>query len=239
MDYFGGSVANVAEGRIPVNLSYSRTINSDTEIMMVVGTLINATMVNGSMLDLIAIETEDEYESIEFSLNIAYQGTEVSDQFTVTGQILSAQDEEYWALEFWNGTDFVSSHDITLGIGNNTEDSSVEDSTVLRARVLVANQSEAWHLQDAHKLKVILNSDGTPSSELSFTVQVAQQFGLELSDIDTEVGIGEGGSNSFGFTLLNTGNGDDSFTIELADNIPEGWEVIFLSSVINIPKDGS
>jgi hypothetical protein len=239
MDYLGGSVANVAEGRIPVNLSYSRTINSDTEITMAAGTLINATMVNGSMLDLIAIETEDEYESIEFSLNIAYQGTEVSDQFTVTGQILSAQDEEYWALEFWNGTDFVSSHDITLGIGNNTEDSSVEDSTVLRARVLVANQSEAWHLQDAHKLKVILNSDGTPSSELSFTVQVAQQFGLELSDIDTEVGIGEGGSNSFGFTLLNTGNGDDSFTIELADNIPEGWEVTPPSSVINIPKDGS
>jgi hypothetical protein len=215
MDYIGGSVANVAEGRIPVNLSYSRTINSDTAITMVADTLVNATMVNGSLFELTAIETEDGYESIEFSVNIAYEGTEVSDQFSVTGQVLSSPDEAYWALEFWNGTDFVSNQDITLGIGNNSNDTSVDNSAVLRARVLVANQSEAWHLQDAHTLKVILNSDGVASSELAFTVQVPQKYGLELSDVITEVGIGEGGSNEFSFTLLNTGNGDDSFTIEL------------------------
>ena len=40
----------------------------------------------------------------------------------------------------------------------------------------------------------------------------------------------------FGFVLENTGNGDDSYTIELSDNIPEGWEVTPMSSVITIAK---
>ena len=64
-------------------------------------------------------------------------------------------------------------------------------------------------------------------------------FDFELSERDEAIGIGAGGSNTFGFQLLNTGNGDDSFNIELSDNIPEGWEVTPMNSVITIAKGDS
>tara|TARA_B100001093_G_scaffold519934_1_gene611529 strand:- start:10217 stop:19900 length:9684 start_codon:yes stop_codon:yes gene_type:complete len=238
MDYIGGSVANIAEGRIAVNLSYSRSINSDTSLSMVSDTVVNATLVNGSMLDFMAVESGESYDAVEFSVDIKYDGTEVSDLFTMSGQVLSSPDEADWSVEFWNGTGFESSQDVTLGIGNNSADDSVQDSMVLRVRVLVANQSEVWHLEEAHKLKLILNSDGVASSELAFTVQVPKQHGLEISDVESEVGIADGGSNTFGFTLTNTGNGDDTFSITLADNIPDGWEVTPPISNVTIPKDG-
>jgi len=84
-----------------------------------------------------------------------------------------------------------------------------------------------------------LITDSTPSSEIAITVQVPQIYGFDFSDVVTEVGIGTGGSSSFGFMLENTGNGDDSFTIELVDNIPEGWEVTPMNSVISIAKGDS
>ena len=43
MGYIGGAVTQVAEGRSPVVLSYTRTINSDTTITLVEGSMVNAT----------------------------------------------------------------------------------------------------------------------------------------------------------------------------------------------------
>jgi asparagine N-glycosylation enzyme membrane subunit Stt3 len=239
MKYIAGAVTQVAEGRSPVVLSYTRTINSDTTITMVEDSMVNATTVEGSELAFLAIEENEGYKVIVFDLNITYNGTETVQVFDVLGQVGISPDEADWGIEFWNGTAFVDSHEISLGIGNNSNDTTVESSTMLRVRILTANQSEAWHLQDPHTLKVRLITDSTPSSEIALTVQVPQIYDFEANDKPTEIGIGAGGSSTFGFMLENTGNGDDSFTIELLDNIPDGWEVTPMNSVINITKDDS
>ncbi len=239
MDYIGGAVTLVAEGRSPVALSYTRTINSDTVITIVENSIVNATVEDDSNLAYLAIPEDEGYQAIELDLNIQYEGTETVQVFDVLGQIGVAPDEAEWSIEFWNGTDFVESHEVSLGIGNGSSDTSIASSAVVRVRILVANQSDAWHLEDPHSLKVRLINDGTPSSEIAMKVQVPQIYGFEFNDVPTEIGIGSGGSSSFGFELVNIGNGDDSFTIELADNIPAGWEVTPPQSIINIAKGDS
>ena len=238
MDYIGGASTQVAEGRSPVTISYTRNINSDTSITMVETSLANVTLGEND-LEFIAIEENEAYQPIEFDLNIDYDGTETVQVFDVLGQINVSPDEADWSVEFWDGTAFVESHQISLGIGNNSADTSVESSTTLRVRILVANQSDAWHLVEGHTLKVRLIMDGTPSSEIAMNVQIPQIYGFSFAEKDTEIGIGTGGSSSFGFMLENTGNGDDSYTIELADNIPEGWEVTPTNSLITIAKGDS
>ena len=237
MNYIGGAVTLVAEGRSPVALSYTRSINSDTSITMVENSIVNATVVADSDLSFVAIEEEEAYKAIEFDLNIQYDGTETTQVFDVAGQIGIAPDEADWNIEFWDGTNFVESHNVTLGIGEDLNDTSVESSTVLRVRILAPNQSDAWHLEEPHTLKVRLSTDSTPSSEIAVSVQVPQIYAFEFSDVPTVVGLDNAGSQTFGFDLTNLGNGDDTFTIELADNIPEGWEITPMQSVMTITKD--
>ena len=237
MEYIGGTTTTVAEGRSPVTLSYTRSINSDTSVTMVANSTVNATV--ESELSFMAIEEDEGYKFIEFDVEVNYDGTETVQVFDVLGQVGVAPDEPDWSIEFWNGSAYVDAYEVTLGIGNNSNDTSVQTSAVIGVRITVANQSSAWHLQEPHTLKVRLVMDGSPSSELAVSVQVPQIFGFELSEQDEAIGIGAGGSNTFGFQLDNTGNGDDSFTIELSDNIPEGWEVTPMNSVITIAKGDS
>jgi hypothetical protein len=140
-------------------------------------------------------------------------------------------------VEFYNGTDWVESYDLTLGVGANASDDSVDKTATISARIHIANQSEAWNLEDAHMVKVRMSTSTGESSEIAVNVQVPQTYGLEITDEQTELGIAEGSSRQFSFMLTNTGNGDDSFTIQLADNIPEGWEVTPMQSVVTIAKD--
>jgi hypothetical protein len=236
MEYIGGAVTLVAEGRSPVALSYNRIANSDTSITMVENSLVNATVDGDSELAFEAIEEEEAYKPIEFDLNIQYDGTETAQVFDVAGQIGIAPDEVDWNIEFWDGINFVESYNVTFGIGEDSNDTSVDSSTVLRVRILAPNQSDAWHLEDPHSLKVRLSTDSTPSSEIAVTVQVPQIYDFEFTNVPTVVGL-DAGSQTFGFDLTNLGNGDDSFTIELADNIPEDWEITPMQSVITITKD--
>ena len=60
---------------------------------------------------------------------------------------------------------------------------------------------------------------------------------MEISNAVTETGVSPGGTGTFSFTLTNTGNGDDSFNIELADNLPEGWQITPTTSTLTISKD--
>ena len=237
MEYIGGTTTTVAEGRSPVTLSYTRSINSDTSVTLVANSTVNATEV--SQTSFMAVEEGEGYKHIEFEVEVNYEGTETVQVFDVLGQVGVAPDEPDWSIEFWNGTDYVDAYEVSLGIGNSSSDTSVQNSAVIGARITVANQSSAWHLQEPHTLKVRFVIDGSPSSELAVSVQVPQLFGFELSEQDEAIGIGAGGSNTFGFQLLNTGNGDDSFNIELSDNIPEGWEVTPMNSVITIAKGDS
>tara|TARA_B100002051_G_scaffold269649_1_gene301310 strand:- start:541 stop:1314 length:774 start_codon:yes stop_codon:yes gene_type:complete len=60
---------------------------------------------------------------------------------------------------------------------------------------------------------------------------------MEISDAITQTGVSPGGTGTFSFTLTNTGNGDDSFVIELAENLPEGWQITPTTSTLTISKD--
>jgi hypothetical protein len=204
---------------------------------MVNSTLVNATVIDNIYTDLMAQTLDEGYKTIEFNLDVAYDGTELSDVFTVTGSIGVAPDSSLWSVEFYNGTDWVESYDLTLGVGANASDDSVDKTAIISARIHIANQSEAWNLEDAHMVKVRMSTSTGESSEIAVNVQVPQTYGLEITDEQTELGIAEGSSRQFSFMLTNTGNGDDSFTIQLADNIPEGWEVTPMQSVVTIAKD--
>jgi uncharacterized membrane protein len=204
---------------------------------MVNSTLVNATVIDGIHTDLMAQTLNEGYKTIEFDLDVAYDGTELSDVFTVTGSIGVSPDSSLWSVEFYNGTDWVESYDLTLGIGANASDDSVDKTATIAARIHIANQSEAWNLEDAHMVKVRMSTNTGESSEIAVNVQVPQTYGFEITDEQTELGIAEGSSRQFSFMLTNTGNGDDSFTIQLADNIPEGWEVTPMQSVVTIAKD--
>ena len=237
MEYIAGGKTSVGEGRSPIVLSYTRSTNSDSALSMATGTLVNATMIDADSTDLMAIPSGEAYETIEFDLDVDYQGTEINDVFTVSGSIGVAPDSSLWSVEFYNGTDWVESYDINLGVGANASDATVEQTATIPVRVHVANQSEAWHLEDAHMVKVRISTVAGASSEISIDVQVPQTFGLEINDEVTELGVPFDSNRQFTFDLLNTGNGDDSFTITLADNIPEGWEVTPMESVVTIAKD--
>ncbi len=237
MEYIAGGKTSIGEGRAPVNLAYTRSINSDSSITMSSGSVTNATLIDDDETDLMAQVTGEDHKTIEFNLDVAYEGTEIADVFTVTGSIGVAPDSNLWSVEFFNGTDWVESYDLTLGVGANASDTSVEKTASIMVRVHVANQSEAWNLEDAHMVKVRMSTDTGESSEISLKVQVPQTYGFELTEEVTEIGIPAGSSQQVTFMLENTGNGDDSFTITLADNIPEGWEVTPMESVVTIAKD--
>ena len=68
-------------------------------------------------------------------------------------------------------------------------------------------------------------------------VKIPQTYGFEISNAVEETGVSPGGTGTFSFTITNTGNGDDSFTIELADNLPEGWQITPTTSTLTISKD--
>ena len=238
MDYIAGAKSSVGEGRSPVAMTYTRSINSDSSITMASGSVVNATSIDDDETDLMAQPTEDAYETIEFDLDMNYDGTELSDVFTLTGSVGVAPDSSLWSIEFFNGTDWVESYDVVLGVGNDSSDTSVETTGKVSVRIIIANQSEAWHLEDAHSIKVRMSTVTGASSEISIDVQVPQTYGFEISDQETEIGIGESDNRQFGFMLTNTGNGDDSFTVSLSDNI-EGWEITPSSSVVTVAKDDS
>lgn len=237
MEYIAGGKTSIGEGRAPVNLAYTRSINSDSSITMSSGSVTNATLIDDDETDLMAQVSGEDHKTIEFNLDVAYEGTEIADVFTVTGSIGVAPDSNLWSVEFFNGTDWVESYDLTLGVGANASDTSVEKTASIMVRVHVANQSEAWNLEDAHMVKVRMSTDTGESSEISLKVQVPQTYGFELTEEVTEIGIPAGSSQQVTFMLENTGNGDDSFSITLADNIPEGWEVTPMESVVTIAKD--
>lgn len=239
MDYVAGAKTSVGEGRSPVGMTFTRSINSDSSLTMIASSLVNATTFGEAGTDLMAEPSGEAYKTIEFDLEVDYQGTELNDVFTVTGSIGVAPDSSLWSVEFFNGTDWVESYDLNLGVGVNATDNSVDTTGTISVRVNVANQSEAWNLEDAHMVKVRMSTVTGASSEISVGVQVPQSYGFELSEEVTELGIAAGSSRQFTFMLTNTGNGDDEFTISLADNIPEGFEITPMESKVTVPKDTS
>ena len=90
---------------------------------LVESSIVNATDINA--LQMTAIVDGEDYKAIEMDLDVVYEGTETSDVFTVTGNVETVQGSELWTVEVYNGSDWVSETEITLGIGENLTDSTV------------------------------------------------------------------------------------------------------------------
>ena len=99
------------------------------------------------------------------------------------------------------------------------------------------NVTSSLSLENGHLIKVEVSSESGLSSEADIRVKIPQYFGMEITDEVTETGVSPGGTGSFSFTLTNTGNGDDTYSIELAENLPEGWQITPTSSTLTISKD--
>jgi len=234
MKYNAGVNSNIDADLQSITLEYNRRINSETSVEVVSGSITNATTVDDDDKKLMA---DESLAAIEFDVQVNYLGTETTDSFAVTGLIDISPDEADWNLQFWNETEWVDSLEVTLGVGVNSSDDSVSNSQIFRVKLTLPDAETVWHLENGHTVNVNLGTETGSGSEVSVNVQVPQTYGLNITDATTEVGIAPSGNRNFEFTLTNDGNGDDTFIIELADNIPPGWEITPTSSTMTISKD--
>ena len=64
--------------------------------------------------------------------------------------------------------------EVVLGIGDDSE-----TSTVISVRVTPANTSDAWHLDNGHRINVRLQTDNENLTE-SVNVQIPQAYGVSV-----------------------------------------------------------
>ncbi|HII58332.1 MAG TPA: hypothetical protein HA328_05225, partial [Candidatus Poseidoniaceae archaeon] len=240
MDYSTTAIDSIEQGIIEMNLQYSRKVNSATKVSIIEESLRNVTYIESSLLNAVA-EDEESYRNIEFDLEVEYQGTESNDLLEISGNIASSQDSEFWTIEFYNGSAWVESLNVDLGIGEavfNASANQIDNTTIVKARVILPNLTQSISLDDGHKLSVDVTSEQGESSNVQFNVNVPQFYGLELSNVVEQTGVSPGGTGTFSMTIENSGNGDDSYVIEIADNLLEGWTITPPSTTLTISKDG-
>ena len=237
MNYTSGiSIDNGDEGRTSLMLSYNRKTNSD--LTLGVDNVVNVTGLTNENRDMIAtIMTNDDanYSSIEFELIATYEGTEIMDTFAVSGSVTVSPDQADWSLEFYNGSGWVDSIDLSLGIGD--EDANATMNGTVLARISLPSVEDAWHLENGHSLNVRFMADTGDMTEVSLNVAVPQYFEFNTTEVTETIGVSPAGSTTAGLTINNNGNGDDSFTYEVLDNLPDGWTVAPMNGVQSIAKD--
>jgi hypothetical protein len=234
MDYFGISNGIIEQGIIDLELAYSRSLNSDSVVALDNNSVVNASLIGNNVLT--PVVSGEDYQTIEFDLDVEYQGTETSDKLTVSGFVANAQDSGDWSVEVYNGTNWVSSLDVILGIGESISDSTVDNSTIVKMRVNLPNLSSSISLDSGHLVNIELTGEAGVSSSTNVRVNVPQYYGMELTNVVEETGVSPGGTGNFAVTLSNTGNGDDTYTIELADNLLEGWQITPSTTSLTISK---
>ena len=237
MNYTAGvSIDNGDEGRTSVLLSYNRKTNSD--LLLSVSGVQNATVLGDENRDLRAIIDSNDaanYSTIEFEVLADYQGTEISDPFEITGTVTVSPDQDEWLVQFWNGTDWIDSSSTLLGIGDVAENATLEST--IQARIVLPSVEEAWWLENGHNINIRFSADSGDMTEISLNVEIPQIYAFNYTDVSSPIGVGPGGSTTASLTINNNGNGDDSFTYVVQDNLPEGWTVSPMNGVTTIAKD--
>ena len=239
MPYSFTTLRNVEQGILDVEIDYSRKINSKTSIEINESSVTNATFNIGNPEEMTAIIDGEEYKVIEFEIDSTYQGTESTDKFSVSGLVEINQDSSLWSVEFHDGENWNNSIEVTMGIGESSQDDSVSNSSTIKARILMPNASSSWSFDSGHDITISLENEGGVSSTLFMNVAIPQTYGLEVTDVVEETGVSPGSTATFSFLLTNTGNGDDTFNVELSNEIPEGWQITPSSSAITISKGDS
>jgi len=104
MEYFGGQTTSVAaDSTIGATLNYNRRVNSNLDVTFdeaSVGS--DATVLDVEDVELEAIKissgNESVFNTITFDYMVDYNGTEIVDVFTVSGEMGLAQDSEEWIV---------------------------------------------------------------------------------------------------------------------------------------------
>ena len=237
MDYSFTTLREVEQGILDIDIDYSRRINSKTSMDINVNSIVNASF--NSAEELTAIQVDEEYKIIEFEVDTVYEGTESSDRFSISGTVQANMDSNLWSVEFFNGSDWVSSANVTMGIGESLSDASVSNVSSTKARIIMPNASSAWSFDEGHTINIVLENEGGVSSSKFIKVQIPETYGIEVTDIIEETGVSPGGTSSFSFTITNTGNGNDNIKIEQTNTLGTGWQITPDLTYLNISKDDS
>ena len=242
MNYTAGiTIDNGDEGRTNALLNYNRKTNSD--VLLSITNVVNATVLGDENRDLRAVVNENDaenYTTIEFDVVANYQGTEINDPFVVTGTVTVSPDQDKWKIEFYNGTEsdpeWIETTTAQLGIGDVSENATLE--ATVRARIVLPSVEAAWWLENGHDVNIRFSADSGDMSEVSINVEVPQTYGLNITDATSIVGVAPGGSTTVSMTINNLGNGDDSFTYTVVNNL-EGWTITPMNGVATVAKENT
>ena len=249
MEYFGGQTTSVsADSTIAATLNYNRRVNSNLDVTFVESSVgADAVVLDGTAGEVEAIVSgtnESVYNTIEFDYDIAYNGTEISDVFTVSGEMGLAQDSDLWKVEVWNATAnegagaYQDSITVALGIGDN--DTAAVMSTTVTVRITLPEVADAWNLENGHRATIRMETDLGEATQASVKVFVPQTYGFTIPEDQKAQTLGMSAlvERQFSFDITNTGNGQDSFTVELLESgVREGWSVTPMTSTLTLSKD--
>ena len=227
MDYTAGLTVDVmqdtAEDKI---LEFTRRVNSDLVVEVISVSEDTAEFDSSDLTELTAIEDEYGYKTIELKLRLTYEGSEVTDQFTATGNLGVTQDSELWLVEYLNSSeedDWSSTIDVMMGIGVDNDDSNQILTREVDVRITLPIQNLTQTYDEGHAVNMRFSADGG-TSEASIRVFVPQQYNISLIDAPEAIGVGVGDETLVTLRVVNDGNGDDTVRVESSLSC-EGWLV--------------
>ena len=146
MDYSAGLTVDViqdtAEDRL---MEFTRRVNSDLIVEVVSIVEDTAQFDPSDLTDVTAIEDGDGYKVISLKLRLTYEGTEISDEFTASGNIGVTSDSEFWKVEYLNSSgeeDWSESMDVLMGIGVDNNDAGQVLTKEIDARITLPLQNQ-------------------------------------------------------------------------------------------------
>ncbi len=241
MEYYGGQTTSVsADSTISATLQYNRRVNSAVDITFGEASLVGASLLSASDSEIeatVSTTNESAYSTITFDYDLVYNGTELMDVFSVTGEMGLAQDSDLWTVQFYNETSesYEDSISVALGIGDAETPAVLSEN--IKVQITLPGVEDAWKLTNGHRMTMRLQTDLGESSQASVKVFVPQTYGFSISEATEEVGMSALIERQFSFDLTNDGNGQDSFSIELLESgIPADWSVTPMTSTLTLNK---
>jgi asparagine N-glycosylation enzyme membrane subunit Stt3 len=242
MEYYGGQTTSVnADSIISATLQYNRRVNSNVDITLNEGSIAGAVDVDMDEIQMTAVVLADNtsaYTTITFDYEVAYNGTESMDIFTVSGEMGLAQDSELWDVKIFNTSsgEFEDSVEVSLGIGD--ADTTAQTDATMRIQITLPDVEDAWHLTNGHRMTMRMETELGESTQATVKIVVPQKFEFDIDDATERVGMSSLIERQFSFDIINNGNGMDSFTVELLESgVPEGWSVTPMMTTMTLNKD--
>jgi len=176
------------------------------------------------------------FTPVVFSIVATYDGNEAVDEYSMSHDI-PGEDQAHWTVEYLNGTDpsdesaWNESLSFTLGLDDQIE-------RTVQVRVTPPNASTAHAFDNGHTINLRFGAHDGSYTDQKLTVRVPQTYGLDRAgELESLYGIRNGTERKVTTEWTNSGNGDDTYTVEIDSSaLPEGWSATG-PSVLSIGKD--